>query len=135
MGYYGMLTVVFVVLIFSIVVQGSTLFSDTFFVIAYAIMAIVLVMGTKYKPSSKPTLAMGMILLLSVGFLSTQSVIELFTNPTTTTFFKLAIVFSLDACALFFLHYGRKFKKEEEILKSKRLGPYDVKGEYPKEEK
>ena len=77
---------------------------------------------------------MGMILLLSIGFLSTQSIIELFTNPpTTTTFFKLAIVFSLDACALFFLSYGRKFKREEEILRSKRIGPYDVKGEYPEE--
>jgi hypothetical protein len=134
MGYYGMLAVVFVILMLSIAVQGKALFSDAFFAIAYAVMALVLVIGTKFKPSSKPAIAIGMLLLFSVGFLSTQAVVELFRSPpTATTFFKLAIVFSLDACALFFLNYGRKFIREE-MLRGKRFGPYDVKGEYPKEE-
>jgi hypothetical protein len=134
MGYYGMLGVVFVIFMLSIIVQGEALFSDAFFAIAYAVMALVLVVGMKFRPSSKPAIAIGMLLLFSVGFLSTQSIIELFTSPpAATTFFKLAIVFSLDACALFFLNYGRKFIREE-MLRGKKFGPYDIKGEIPKEE-
>ena len=134
MGYYGMLGVVFVILMLSIVVQGRALFSDAFFAIAYVVMAIVLVIGTKSKPGSKPAIAIGMLLLFSVGFLSTQAIIELLSSPpVAATFFKLSIVFSLDACALFFLNYGRKFIREE-MLRGKKFGPYDVKGEIPKEE-
>jgi hypothetical protein len=132
MGYYGMLAVVFCVLLLSIVVQGRDLFSDAFFAIAYAVMGVVMVIGTKFQRSWKTATAIGMLLLFSVGFLSTQTFIELFSGPPAeATFFKLAIVFSLDACALFFLHYGRRFRKEE--TRCHRYDPYDVKGEMPEE--
>lgn len=114
MGYYRMLAVVFVILILSVVVQGKELFSDAFFAVAYVIMGFVLFIGTKFERSSKTANAIGLLLIFSIGFLSTLVLVEFFTKlPTITTFFKLMIVFSLDACALFFLHYGRQIKKEE----------------------
>lgn len=124
MGYYRMLSVIFAVLVLSVVVQGTGLFLDGFFALAYVIMGLVLFIGTKYKPSSKISFSIGLILILSVGFLSTDVLIRLFTEPiVVNTFFKLAIVLSLDACALFFLHYGREFKKGE--VKEHRLGQHE----------
>lgn len=122
-----MLIVIFLILILSVIVQGSYLFSDVFFSIAYTIMGLVLVIGTKFKRSSKSAMAIGFLLLFSVGFLSTVVLIELFTTvPEVSTFFKLAIAFSLDACALFFLHYGREYRKEE-AAKSDRFSQYVAK--------
>ena len=112
-----MLVVVFVILILSVIVQGRELFSDVFFVITYVIMGFVLFIGTKYERSPRTATAIGLILIFSVGFLSTFVLMEFFTRfPSfdVTIFFKLMIVFSLDACALFFLRYGRQFRKEEE---------------------
>ena len=124
-----MLAVIFVILILSVIVQGSYLFSDVFFSIAYAVMGLVLFIGTKFKRSSTSAMAIGFLLLFSVGFLSTLVLIELFTTiPSVSTFFKLAIAFSLDACALFFLHYGREYKKEE-AARSDRFSQYVVKEE------
>ncbi len=123
MGYYKMLAVIFVILILSVIVQGSDLFSDAFFAIAYVIMGLVLFIGTKYERTSKTSNAIGLILIFSVAFLSTLVLIDFFANPpTVNTLFKLAIVFSLDACALFFLRYGKQFKKEE--ANEHRLDPY-----------
>jgi hypothetical protein len=116
MGYYGMLGVVFAILILSVIVQGEALFSDAFFAIAYAVMAIVLVIGTKSRPGSKPAIAIGLLLIFSVGFLSTNVLIDFFSKPVTpNVFFKLAIAASLDTSALFFLNYGRQMRKEERI--------------------
>ncbi len=114
MGYYRMLAVVFVILILSVIVQGTELFSDAFFAIAYAVMSLVLFIGTKFKESPKVADAIGLILIFTVGFLSTLTLIDFSTKPhTVTILFKLAIVFSLDACAIFFLRYGRKSREEE----------------------
>lgn len=124
MAYYKMLAVVFAILILSVIVQGRELFSDAFFVVAYTIMGAVLFIGTKYKKNSTTALSMGFILILSVGFLSTFVLVEFFTSvPTVTTFFKLAIAFSLDGCALFFLRYGRNLRKEESLKHG--LGQYE----------
>ncbi len=132
MGYYRMLAVIFVILIFSVVVQGQALFSDAFFAIAYAVMALALFIGTKWNSSSTTAIAIGLLLLFSVAFLSTNVLIDFFSKaPTPNVFFKMAIAFSLDACALFFLRYGRDFRKHEG---SRRFGPYDVTGKPPKEE-
>ena len=120
-----MLAVVFVILILSVIVQGKELFSDVFFAIAYVVMGLILFIGTKYEKSSGTANAIGLTLIFSVGFLSTFVLVDFFTGlPTVTTFFKLMIVFSLDACAIFFLRYGRQFKKEEEGKEEKeyRLG-------------
>lgn len=122
MGYYRMLAVVFVILILSVIVQGKELFSDVFFAVAYVVMAIVLVIGTKSRPGSKPAIAIGMLLLFSVGFLSTNVLIDFFSKPVTpNVFFKLAIVVSLDTSALFFLNYGRQMRKEERIPETVEL--------------
>lgn len=123
MGYYKMLFVIFVMLILSVIVQGKELFSDVFFSIAYVIMGLVLFIGTKCKKSSKTSNAIGLILIFSVGFLSTSVLIDFFTElPTVAVFFKIIIVFSLDFCSIFFLRYGRELKKEEE--KKRKFGPY-----------
>jgi hypothetical protein len=132
MGYYGMLALVFVIMMFSVIVQGKELFSDAFFVVSYITMGMVLFIGTKFARSSKTSISMGMLLIFSVGFLSTQTLIDFLTKPSgTSAFFKLAIIGSLDVCAIYFLRYGREFRKEES--KSRRIGPYDVKGKYPEE--
>ncbi|NIO19906.1 MAG: hypothetical protein GTN76_03990 [Candidatus Aenigmarchaeota archaeon] len=125
MGYYRMLLVVFIILILSVVVQGTGLFLDPFFALAYVIMGTVLFIGTKYRPSSGTSFAIGLILILSIGFLSTDVLIRFFTEPVVLeTFFKLAIVFSLDACALFFLHYGRRMGAVE--LRDHRFGQHGI---------
>jgi len=132
MGYYRMLAVIFVILIFSVIVQGRQLFSDAFFAVAYVVMGLALFIGTKWRSSSTTAIAIGLLLLFSVGFLSTNVLIEFFTKPANANvFFKLAIAFSLDACALFFLRYGREFRKHEG---GRRFGPYDVTGKPPEEE-
>jgi hypothetical protein len=131
-GYYKMLAVIFVILIFSVIVQGQQLFAETFFTISYAVMALALFIGTKWKSSSRNAFVIGLLLIFSVGFLSTNMLIEFFARPVTAgVFFKMAIVFSLDASALFFLNYGRKFRKLEG--KGHRYGPYSVTGEPPEE--
>ncbi|MCK5017311.1 MAG: hypothetical protein KAS32_09575 [Candidatus Peribacteraceae bacterium] len=114
MSYYKTLGAVFVIMMASVVVQGSNLFNDIFFVFAYAIMGIVLVLGTKLKDNSTTAFLLGIILILSIGFLSTTVLAEFFTStPSIPIFFKMTIVFSLDGCALFFLHYGRVLRKLE----------------------
>jgi hypothetical protein len=121
MEYYRTLAVIFVILILSVIVQGKELFSDVFFAIAYVIMGLVLFIGTKFERSPKIAMLVGLVLIFSVGFLSTSVIIDFFTKPpSVTVFFKLMIVFSLDACALFFLHYGRRMKAEE--MKDHALG-------------
>jgi FtsH-binding integral membrane protein len=125
MGYYKMLLAIFVILVLSVIVQGTSLFLDPFFALAYVIMGTVLFIGTKYRPSSGTSFAMGLILILSVGFLSTDVLVRFFTEPVVMgTFFKLAIVFSLDACSLFFLHCGRKMRTEE--TGDHRFGQYKI---------
>jgi hypothetical protein len=132
MGYYRMLAVIFAILMLSVVVQGRNLFSDAFFAIAYAVMSAALFIGTKFRASSTTAIAIGMLLIFSVGFLSTNALIEFFTKVRTpSVFFKLAIVLSLDACALFFLNCGRKFRRQEG--KEHRFGPYKVTCEPEKE--
>ncbi len=120
-GYYRMLAVIFTVLILSVIVQGRNLFSDPFFAIAYAVMSLVLFIGTKWKESSRVAMAIGLLLIFSIGFLSTDVLVGFFSRPaalsTPDTFFKLAIVFSLDASALFFLRCGVKMRKEEQARK------------------
>jgi hypothetical protein len=111
MSYYKTLLAVFVIMMASVIVQGSQLFTDIFFVITYAVTAFVLVIGTKFENKSATSLFLGLVLILSVGFLSTLVLMEFFTSvPTVNVMFKLAIVLSLDTCALFFLYYGRKLK-------------------------
>lgn len=115
MSYYKTLGAVFVIMMTSVVVQGSELFSDDFFVAAYAVMGLVLVLGTKLENKSSTAFLLGTILILSIGFLSTTVLVEFFTSvPDVQAFFKLAIVFSLDGCALFFLHYGMLLRRLEE---------------------
>jgi hypothetical protein len=130
MGYYRMLAVLFVMLIFSVVVQGRDLFADVFFAIAYSAMGAALFVGTKWKAGSNTALSIGLMLMFSVAFLSTNLLIDFFSRPVTPgTIFKFSIVISLDVCALFFLRYGRDFRREER--KEHRFGPYSAKGEPP----
>lgn len=114
MSYYKTLAAVFVIMIASVIVQGENLFSDPFFSVAYAVMGLVLVIGTKFENKSSTALSIGLILILTVGFLSTVALAELFTSGLSiAVFFKLSIAFSLDGCALFFFHYGRKLRELE----------------------
>jgi len=116
MSYYKTLGAVFVIMMASVLVQGSELFSDIFFVVAYAIMGLVLVMGMKFENNSRTALSIGFILILSVGFLSTVVLVDFFTSiPTVSVIFKMATALSLDVCALFFLYYGRNLRRLESM--------------------
>ena len=113
MGYYKTLTAILVVFLTSVVVQDGYLFQDEFFLVAYLIMAFVLVAGTKYEENYDVDFILGMFLIFSVGFLSTDLLLKFFTGQTNDfVFFKFAVVLCLDVCALNFLHLARERKKE-----------------------
>jgi len=82
-----MLAVIFVILIMSVIVQGKDLFSDAFFAIAYAVMSVVLFIGTKFGAGSRTAIAIGMLLIFSVAFLSTDVLMEFFTKQQTPAVF------------------------------------------------
>ena len=129
MKYYGFLFLVLASLIASVFVEGNNLFGSTFFTVAYAAMSLVLVIGSKYHESFKIDMLLGMLLIFSVGFLSTEVLTQMLTNRTTgMVLFKMAIIVSLDYCALGFLRSGRDMKHIERLKKDDRYGIYGPEG-------
>ena len=121
LGYYGNIGLILVILIVSVAVQGKDLFSDMFFAVAYLVMSFVLIAGTKYKESFMNDMFLGLILMLSVGFLSMDVIVRLLTGKIEgAVMLKFAVVLSLDFCALNFFYLGMKYKKEyDELCKRK----------------
>jgi hypothetical protein len=125
MRYYGLLFLVLASLITSVFVEGKNLFQSEFFSTAYAVMSLVLIIGSKYKESGNVDIVMGMLLIFSVAFLSTQALIEILTNRATEMLaFKVAIIVALDYCALGFLRIGREMKHMVGLKKDDRYGIY-----------
>lgn len=126
MRYYGFLLLVLSSLIASVFVEGKNLFSSDFFTVAYSAMSIVLIIGSKYKEKFKIDMLLGTLLIFSIGFLSTQTLIEMATNTFTGLFiFKVAIIVSLDYAAIGFLREGLEVKKIEELKANDRYGTYE----------
>jgi hypothetical protein len=116
MRYYGLLFLVLVSLIASVIVQGRDIFTSASFAIAYAVMSLVLVIGTKYKESSWSDFALGLLLICAVGFMSTETLIEMVSNKFTgALLFKTGIIIALDYCAIGFFRGGVAMKKMEEV--------------------
>lgn len=112
MAYYRLLLAMFIVLIVSVFVQGENLFRDEFFLVSYVVMALVLFLGTKYRKTPDVVLGIGIIMIFSMGALSTWVLIEMFALPG-IPILKLAIVLSMDLCAVLFLHEARRMRREE----------------------
>ena len=117
MRYYGLLLLVLVCLVASVLVQGENLFSSEFFTIGYIAMAVVIVLGAKYDESTHVDAALGMLLLFSIGFMSTEVLIDMLTNNfMEKLLFKVAIVFSLDFAALGFLRSAVRLKRNIQVI-------------------
>ncbi len=70
-------------------------------------------------------LLLGLLLIFSVGFMSTETLIEMATNKFTGALgFKIAILVSLDYAALGFLRSGTKMGKIEKLKGEDRYGIY-----------
>ncbi len=121
MEYYKTLFVILLILILSLIVQDGHLFDDNFFVIAYIAMSVILVIGSKYKETYKVDVAIGLILIFSMAFLSTFLLIEMFVKAE-LHIFKTAIVFCLDVCAILFLSSARRIYRKLKL--GTRFGPY-----------
>lgn len=125
MRYYGFLLLVLASLIASVFVEGRNLFCSAFFTVAYATMGLVLVIGSKYHESLRIDVLLGLLLIFSVGFLSTEALVKILTNRATEMiFFKTAIIVSLDYCALGFLRLGKEIKHIEGLRRDDRYGIY-----------
>ena len=113
MAYYRILLAVLVVLVVSVFMQGRDLFTDEFFLIAYVVMAIVLLAGTRYRKSFGSALGIGLLMIFSIGALSTWVMFSMITGSMEV--FKLAVVISLDVCAILFLQEARnlRFTRQE----------------------
>ena len=129
MRYYGFLLLVLASLIAAVFVEGSDLFGSAFFSVAYAGMSMVLVIGSKYRESFRVDMLLGLLLIFAVAFLSTEVLTQMMTNQATEmVLFKMAIIISLDYCALGFLRNGRDMKHIEKLRKDDRYGIYGPEG-------
>jgi hypothetical protein len=109
MAFYRVLLAVLVVMVASVFMQGKELFRDEFFLIAYAIMALALFAGTRYRKTRELVLGLGLLIFFSIGALSTWALLEMFASAQVPVF-KLAVVISLDVCAILFLQEGRSMR-------------------------
>ena len=126
MRYYGYLALVLVTLIASVLVEGRNLFSSAFFTLAYTVMSLVLVIGSKNPESFRVDMLLGLLLIFSVAFMSTEVLTKMLANTASgATLFKLLIVVSLDYCALGFLREGKKMKNIEKLKREDRYGIYE----------
>ena len=113
MKYYGYLFLVLASLVASVIVQGKNLFSSEFFIVAYMAMAAVLVVGSKYQESYIIDVILGLLLIFSVGFLSTEFLIKMLAGrPVDGAVFRMAVIAALDYCAIGFLRLSRKMKNK-----------------------
>jgi hypothetical protein len=117
MKYYGLLLLVLVSLVVSALVQGENLFGSEFFTIGYVAMGIVIVLGAKHRESLNVDAALGMLLMFSIGFMSTEILIDMLTNKfMERLLFKIAIIVALDYAALGFLRLAVKLKRDKDLI-------------------
>jgi len=117
MKYYGLLLLVLACFISSVLVEGENLFGSEFFTVAYAAMAFVLITGSKHQETTKVDALLGTLIIFSIGFMSTEVLIDMLTNKFMDMFvFKTAIIVSLDYAALGFLRSAIKLKKMGDVI-------------------
>lgn len=117
MKYYGLLMLVLVSLVAAVLVQGENLFESEFFTVGYVAMGVVIVLGAKHRESRSVDTALGMILLFSIGFMSTEILIDMLTNKfMERLLFKVAIIVALDYAALGFLRSAVRLKREKDVI-------------------
>ncbi|UCD03241.1 MAG: hypothetical protein JSV63_01220 [Candidatus Aenigmatarchaeota archaeon] len=117
MKYYGLLLLVLACLVASVLVQGNNLFASEFFTVGYVAMATVIVLGAKHEESMEVDAALGMILIFSIGFMSTEVLIDMLTNKFMERLvFKVGIVFSLDYAALGFLRSAVTLRGNRQVI-------------------
>lgn len=115
MAYYRLLFAILIVLIISVFMQGENLFRDEFFFIAYIVMALVLIAGFRFEKTATTVTCIGLIMIFSMGILSTWALIEMFTSAGIPVL-KLAVVLSMDMCAIMFLHEGRRMNSSKKTV-------------------
>ena len=118
MKYHGYLLLVLTTLASSVLIENRNLFSSAFFTVAYITMSIVLVIGTKFRESQRIDILLGLLLMFSVAFLSTETIIYIIQSRIyQISFFKLEVIASLDYCAICFLRSSREFGKMRKVEK------------------
>jgi len=123
MKYYGFLMLVLASLIASVIVQGKDLFASSFFGVSYLAMSAVLVIGTKHPETYHVDLALGLLLIFAVAFISTEVLVNLLAGRAEGgTAFRFAITVALDYCALGFLRQAKIMKNIRERSKDERYG-------------
>ncbi len=116
MKYYGLLSLVLVCMMASVFVEGEEMFQNSLFSVAYVTMGIVLVVGSKLDETMAVDFALGWLTIFSVGFISTQALIEMVTNNfTEPKVFKIAIIITLDYVALTFMKHGMDIRKHKKM--------------------
>jgi hypothetical protein len=119
MAYHKFLVVMLVTLILSVVVQGEGLFSDTFFLVAYAMISLILVLGMRADRTYENILGLGFLLLVLSGVLGVWVVIDMARNmPFQSLAFKLGITVVMNLCSMGFVREGRIMKKSLAIRPS-----------------
>ena len=112
MKYYGFLALVLACLIASVLVQGQNLFRSAFFAVAYVVMSMVLVIGSRKEESWSTDLIIGALLIFCIAFLSTETLTGMLSGRFGIDLpFRFMILIALDYCALGFLREGMKIKK------------------------
>lgn len=117
MKYYGLLMLVLVSLVAAVLVQGENLFKSEFFTVGYVAIGVVIVLGAKHRESMNVDAALGMLLMFSIGFMSTEILIDMLTNKfMERLLFKVAIIVALDYAALGFLRSAVRLKREKDVI-------------------
>jgi hypothetical protein len=112
MAYHKLLLVILISLMLSVLVQGENLFGDEFFIVSYAMMSFILIVGMKSEKSYENALGLGFLLLLLAGILSTWIVIDMVKNmPIKDFVFRFAVTVVMNSCSLGFFWEGRKLRK------------------------
>lgn len=120
MKYYGYLLLVFFTLVSSVLIENRNLFNSGFFTVAYISMSMVLLIGAKTRETAKIDTLLGMLLLFSVAFLSTETLLNIFLgNISEITIFKFEVIISLDYCALAFLRSAKTMSKIQQVMRKK----------------
>ncbi len=112
MAYHKLLLVILISLILSVLVQGENLFGDEFFIVSYAMMSFILIVGMKSDKSYENALGLGFLLLILAGILSTWIVVDMVKNiPINDFVFRFAVTVVMNSCSIGFFWEGRKLRQ------------------------
>lgn len=124
MAYRKLLLVILISLVLSVLVQRENLFADEFFIVSYAMMSFVLILGMKSEKSYENALGLGFLLLILAGILSTWMVIDMVRGTIEVFVFRFAIAVVMNSCSIGFFWEGKKLRQglQQEFLGRSRKG-------------